>query len=176
MVLPLTSCGEDDDGTTTAETSATSTAPRTLEDHVYELDRILRASIVEIGLDPEVARRELDDNSCIGPGGEGRNIEFYYDEPSHDRGVEYLRALEQAWNVGEFELNGPEPFQDDGSWASLLAVSGPYSLGADWFPASKELAIGGSTPCIDAEDASTTTPSTDPPTGDGSGSTSTTAP
>lgn len=143
VLVSLVSCGNDE----VAVPAGTSEVLPTLEEQVDELDALLRESIAEVGLDPGAGRREVVDNSCVGPGGNGRNVRYYYDEPSHDRGVEYLSALEAYWSQTDgFGIN--DPLQDDGSFATLLAVSGEFRLGAYRFPASEELAIGGSTPCI----------------------------
>lgn len=181
MILMVTvlvggSCGSGGSAVQTRETSTSGPPAETLTQQVEALDDLVRESISQIGLDPAAARREVRDNSCFDVDGNGKNLRFYFDEPSHDRAVELLRALEDSWSTGEFELNEPEAFQDDGELVSLLAVSGPFSLEGWWFPASKELAIGGSTLCIDGLPASTTTTSTDPSTTDEPGSTSTTVP
>ncbi len=145
-----------------------------MEDQLAELDSLLLTSIAEVELDSDAARREVVDNSCVGPGGTGKNVRFYFDEPSHDRAVDTLRALESYWSSAEgVEIN--DALQDDGSLASLLAVSGDLGLEGWWFPASEELAIGGSTTCVHAAVVSTTTSTTDLPSTDEPGSTSTTA-
>ena len=143
VLASLVSCGKDE----VAEPAGTSGVTPTLEEQVDELDALLRESIAEVGLDPGAGRREVVDNSCVGPGGDGKNVRYYYDEPSHDRGVEYLRSLEEYWGQADgFAIN--DPLQDDGAFATLLGASGEFRLGAYRFPASEELAIGGSTPCI----------------------------
>jgi len=143
VLISLVSCGNDE----VAVPAGTSEVMPTLEEQVDELDALLRESIAEVGLDPGAGRREVVDNSCVGPGGNSKNVRYYYDEPSHDRGVEYLSALEVYWSQTDgFGIN--DPLQDDGSFATLLAVSGEFRLGAYRFPASEELAISGSTPCI----------------------------
>lgn len=114
---------------------------------VGDLDGLLRQSIVDIGLDPDVGRRELVDEACIGPG-DGKNLRYYFDEPSHDRGAMLLRRLKDHWSEAPYELNEPGAFQDDDELVTLLAGTELFNLEGWWFPGSKELAIGGSTPCV----------------------------
>jgi hypothetical protein len=144
--LLAASCGAED-GEGRIEPSQTSDAERVLDEKVAELDVILREAVTAIGLEPDAGQRDVVDNPCIGPGGDGKNVRYYFDEPSHDRGVAYLRALQEHWSTGKFAINNP--LQDDGSWATFLAVGGEFALEGHWFPASMELAVGGSTPCID---------------------------
>jgi hypothetical protein len=141
--LLAASC-DGDDGI--AEPTQTSDAELTLDEKVAELDVILREAVTAIGLEPDAGRRKEEANPCVGPGGDGRNVRYYFDEPSHDRGVAYLRALQEHWSTGKFAIN--DPLQDDASKPTVLAVGGEFALEGHWFPGSMELAVGGSTPCI----------------------------
>jgi hypothetical protein len=82
--LVAASCGGEDRA---AEPSQTSDAEDALDEKVAELDVILREAVTAIGLEPDVGQRDVVDNPCIGPGGDGKNVRYYFDEPSHDRGV-----------------------------------------------------------------------------------------
>jgi hypothetical protein len=137
LALIVGGCGPGDPGDSDAAELAR---------QVDELDAVLRESITRIGLDPDTARRAVDPNSCWGVDGQGRNIEFYFDEPSRDRALVFLRRLEAHWSTGRYELNSPPEGEADYVW--MTAVTGPLSLGGSWFPASKELAVGGSTACV----------------------------
>lgn len=97
------------------------------------------------GLDPADAKVERLQNPCIGAtGDEGWNISYYL-VMSRAEAIDALEKVEAHWkNTPDIDVY--QPLRTRG-WIDMLASKPPLALEAVWYTASRELAVGGSTPC-----------------------------
>jgi hypothetical protein len=64
---------------------------------------------------------------------------------SRDEAIDALEKVEAHWkNIPDIDVY--QPLRTRG-WVDMLASRPPLALGAYWYTASRELAVGGSTPC-----------------------------
>ena len=96
------------------------------------------------GLDPADAKVERLQNPCIGAAGdEGWNISYYL-VMSRGDAIDALEKVEALWTDTP-DIDVYRPFS--AHRMDTMASRPPLVLGAYWYTASSEFAVGGSTPC-----------------------------
>ena len=115
-------------------------------DALTRLERQLARTLESNRLRTSEAERKLVPNPCIGiEDKSGTNLRYYFAEPDRSQGRAMVRRIERTWRrQRNVVIVKPATGQN---FVTVLAQVDDLLLEAYWFPGSKQLAIGGSTPC-----------------------------